>query len=305
MLDALRGSGWPVVYRPCVTRERMTPDGAVLVLAHSDVQRERLIAAGQPAQQVRVVPSPVLDSPSTLTRKQLGLAEDDFAWLLTSETGPGGNLRLAVWIGTLIHVMFRDTDPGGRRHRLVLVGDSEQHRLARRFVDQTGLPQLGVTFGSDRPADYVAAAKCCDGMLLMHNRPASAWPLRVGAAAGLKLLISGAPELREAAATVPEAAVAGIDRLEVQPAVEAALKLVARPATPHGGAFDELRGVRERWQAALSRIYSDGVQSAAASQRCGNGRRFGPAGRAGRPVSRVLSAILTGAGDKLGRAGGV
>ena len=266
MLEAVRGVNAPLVWRPGATEKHITPDPQMLVVAQSEFQRQAILDAAQPSDRVVTFAGPVVPGHVAITRRQLGLADHDFAWLLTSETASTAGLRRAVWVGALLHVMFRDTaGPNGstkQRHRLVIVGDSERHRIACRFIDQLGLPGLGVSLASNSTGAYVNAAMASDGMILLHDGPASAWPLRVGVATGLRVLCSGTPELSEMRRSLGESArnLVRVSRdLETRTTVSAALDLLKAPA---GRAADGLVSTR----AEVCRAWSDvlaGVDQAA------------------------------------------
>ena len=183
-----------VTYRPPAHVARV-PDGADLILAHSDEQRRRLGKAAE----TRV--APILPAVA-IPRGELGVEEDDVLWLLSDDEGPTANLSLAVWAGAVQHVLMRRE---GRRHRLVLHGDGPRLRRAKRFLDQLGLPDLGVPAG-DGGASYEALAATADAALFTPNGLCDPWPALAANAAGLPVVTTNRPEvlatLRDADARV-------------------------------------------------------------------------------------------------------
>lgn len=179
----LAGTG-RIVYRPPPALFR-TPKGGVTTLCHGEAQASRL--GGDKV----ILPSPI-PSAQPVPRDDLGVEENDFLWLLSSDGGPNAGLPTAIWAAALLYVLKRRE---GERHRVILPGDGPRHRQARRFVDQLGLPEMTVPVTTIDPARLAATA---DATLLTPSGPCDPWPARLAAAAGLPAVVTDRPEVRSA-----------------------------------------------------------------------------------------------------------
>ena len=175
-----------ITYRPPAHVTRV-PDGADVILAHSDTQRQRLGKAAV----TEIAP---IASATAIGRVELGVEDDDFLWLLSNDEGPTANLSLAVWAGAVQHVLMRRE---GRRHRLILHGDGPRLRRAKRFLDQLGLPDLGLPAGNDSTT-YEALAATADAALFTPSGLCDPWPALVAASAGLPVVTTDRPEIQAA-----------------------------------------------------------------------------------------------------------
>jgi hypothetical protein len=165
------------------------------VAANTSSELNGLLEAGWPDQCVVVRPPGVDLLPrrgvtADLRRRSLGIAEDDYVWLLAGDPSAGAGLREAIWAGTVLHVLQR----GNRRHRLLLWGDSIVQQRARRFANQLGLPEL--CFATTR-YPYHAVARLADAAILLPKGAGATWSAAVVALAGMPAVINGAREIQE------------------------------------------------------------------------------------------------------------
>lgn len=198
--DALRVArrcNAPVIhYRPLpdVLTPPMHGVVAVMGVCHGETQRRRFARAGWNADDLIVMRDPV-PTRKAIDRESIGATAEDFLWLLPADAtllaGRAAGLRLAIWAGALLHVLERKRP---WRHRLVIPGDGVPQRVARRFMDQLGLPDLGLPVTT---ADAVDVATVADAVLLTPVGPCDPWPASLAKASGLPVVTTDRPEMLE------------------------------------------------------------------------------------------------------------
>jgi len=194
-LETARSSGvMHGVYRPAPAGERIAvPHGNWHLAATSTQQADDHVAAGWPRERCHVVHPPGRrdDGVKTPSRREHGIEDDDFVWLLAGDPGPNTGLRQAIWACTIAQVVERLA----RSHRVLAWGDDAHHRYASRFLDQLGLPELGVRVGQ---VAYARAAHLADAFVFLPTGPTGGLTTAVAALAGLPGVASDLPEVREA-----------------------------------------------------------------------------------------------------------
>jgi hypothetical protein len=164
-----------VLWRPVPHDVR--PLARATALCHSKLQHRRLGG--------HLLPDPLPATP-TVSRESRGISELDVLWLLSCDTGPHAGLPRAAWAATLMHVLMRRE---GKRHRLLLdPGPARPLRRLRRFVDQLGIPGLGVPIEQTIGLDYGQLAGLADGAVFSPTGFCDPWPARVAVAAGLPIV---------------------------------------------------------------------------------------------------------------------
>lgn len=182
------------IYRPLPGDRAPAPAAGWRIAAASRGELQRFAAAGW--RELVIIPAPGVDlcarrgSALGLTRQALGIASDDYAWLLAGDASSDSGLRKAIWAGTVLHVLQRGT----RRHRLLLWGDSAVHQRARRFASQLGQPELCI---ATTRFPYHAMAGLADAAVLLPEAAGATWSSAVVALAGIPAVINTTPEIQQ------------------------------------------------------------------------------------------------------------
>lgn len=191
-----RGAVAAGIYRPGGNDVLEPPLQGWRAAAWTDDQRARLIAAGWDGRDVAVVRPPGVDTSAQargarlVSRRALGIGDEEFIWLLSGDACRTAGLRESIWAGTLMHVMERNR----RRHRILVWGDSLVHQRARRFVDQLGLPML---YAVAEGCGYDALVHIADAALITPSGTNGGWSAAVIALAGLPAVVNRDPEVQE------------------------------------------------------------------------------------------------------------
>ena len=234
------------LYRPAAgSRALALPWPGAIALADSPAQARRLQRGGWAESHVTILPPPVLFSATPPTRRDLGASGEDVLWLAAAEGDAASGLRAAVWAATILHVVDR-APPRRRTHRLLVVGDAPAHRLAKRFADQLGLPDLciGVT-----QLAYPDVARLADAAVLLPSGPTGAYSAAVVAAVGLPAVVNARPEVGDALANRPNVRVVG----ELKPRVVAREMLRLETGAPRRAPRDDSAAAAAAWRRAIRR----------------------------------------------------
>jgi glycosyltransferase involved in cell wall biosynthesis len=169
----------------------------VAVVCGSAVQRDRLAAAGIPAERLHLV-RPAVEVPAAPAgrdadlRRRLRIGADDFVLLAAGEsTRPAAHER-AVWTGSILHV----TD---ERYRVLLWGRGPRAGAAAdlgRKLRQPGLVVVAHRALGPR-ISFEELLPAADAMLVTARKSVSDLPVALAMAAGVPVISVETPLLRE------------------------------------------------------------------------------------------------------------